>query len=394
MAKSNSRRRRPTSDPIRLAIVFGVALVGFLAVIWYVADRGSKPGNAPGGENDFASRLNDIAMVRGAATGSVHRDNPIQKVDGVFVRTWRIDLPDVASAQAFVADVEEAAASRGVASSRLTPAGAGVARLRVDLGPEAFDLQVGVTASRQAAIIPTQSPAPTSVPTATPRPELPPDARGRLAILLDDAGQAMDLVPRAAELPPAIAVAVLPFLPYSAETATELYNAGHEIWLHLPMEAAGAENPGPGAVLVGMTSDEIRTTVHSALNNVPHVVGVNNHMGSKATANLRTMTWVMQELSSRGMAFLDSRTTVQTVAEDAARAQGILTGRRHVFLDNVRQRAAVRAQLDEAIYHARSEGEAVAIGHLTRVTIDVLTTEAPGLSDRGVDLVPPSKLMR
>lgn len=392
MAKSKSRRRRPTSNPIRLAIVFGVALVGFLAVIWYVADRGLKPGNAPGREINFASRLNEIAIARGAANDSVHRDNPIQKVDGVFVRTWRIDLPDVASAQAFVADVEEAAAARSLASSRLAPAGAGIARVRVDLGPEAFDLRVGVTTPRQAEIIP--SPEPTSVPTATPRPELPPDARGRLAILLDDAGQAMDLVPRAAQLPPAIAVAVLPFLPHSAETATELHNAGHEIWLHLPMEATGAENPGPGAILVGMTSDEIRTTVHSALNNVPHVVGVNNHMGSKATANLRTMTWVMQELSPRGMAFLDSRTTVQTVAEDAARAQGIPTGRRHVFLDNVRQRAAVRAQLDEAIYRARSEGEAVAIGHLTEVTIDVLTTEAPGLSDRGVDLVSPSGLMR
>jgi polysaccharide deacetylase 2 family uncharacterized protein YibQ len=143
-----------------------------------------------------------------------------------------------------------------------------------------------------------------------------------------------------------------------------------------------------------MTEDEIRTTVRSALNNVPHVVGVNHHMGSKASADLRTMTWVMQEISVRGLAYVDSRTSVRTVAEDAARAQGVPTGRRHVFLDNERERPAIRRQLAEAIYRARMEGSAIAIGHMARVTIEVLEDELPRVKDLGADLVPPSKLCR
>jgi hypothetical protein len=203
-------------------------------------------------------------------------------------------------------------------------------------------------------------------------------------------------VPAAAALPAQVGIAVLPFLPRSAETATAMFAAGHEVWLHLPMEPEDypADNPGPGAVLVGMTTDELRSTVRSAINNIPHAVGVNNHMGSKATADLKTMTWVMQEISARGMAFIDSRTTTRTVAEQAARAQGVPTNRRHVFLDNERNAPAIRKQLDEAVYRCRLDGEAIAIGHLDSVTIEVLAEELPGLAAKGADLVKPSELVK
>jgi polysaccharide deacetylase 2 family uncharacterized protein YibQ len=130
-----------------------------------------------------------------------------------------------------------------------------------------------------------------------------------------------------------------------------------------------------------------------AINNIPHVVGINNHMGSKATADLRMMSWMMQDLASMGLAFLDSRTTVQTVAEEAARAQGVKTGRRHIFLDNERTATAVRRQLSEAVYRSRMEGKIIAIGHLTEVTVNVLAEELPRLDDRGVTLVPPTSLL-
>jgi polysaccharide deacetylase 2 family uncharacterized protein YibQ len=227
-----------------------------------------------------------------------------------------------------------------------------------------------------------------------PRPE--PDARGRLALLLDDGGQNLDQVAAAARLPVEVAFAMLPFLPKTAETANLLHDAGHEIWLHLPMEPANypRAQPGPGALFMSMSEAELRAAVHAALNDVPHVVGVNNHMGSKVTADLRTMTWIMQEIKGRGLAFIDSRTTPDTVAEEAARALGVPTNRRHVFLDNERHPAAVRRQLAEAVSRSRLEGEIIAIGHMDEVTIAVLADELPGLSERGADLVRPSALVR
>ena len=102
----------------------------------------------------------------------------------------------------------------------------------------------------------------------------------------------------------------------------------------------------------------------------------------------------MQELKARGVVFLDSRTSVHTVAEDAARAQGVPTGRREVFLDNERSAPAIRVQLEEAVYRALTEGQTVAIGHMAPVTVQVLAAELPRLRARGVTLVPPSELMR
>ena len=385
------RRKRGAPSPRRLATVLAILLVALIAVLWMVLGRGQRPTAAIGREA-LADALRRLAAAHGAIR--VLPDEPVVQEGELSVRTWRVRFPDEVAVHAFAVDVAAAAKAREASVAELEPEGRDVVHLRLEARREAFDLHLDVPPPRTAP-----SSTPPSVPakpTATARPELPEGARGRLAILLDDAGQSLDLVPAAAALPVEVGVAVLPFLPHSADTAAELHRSGHEIWLHLPMEPEGypRENPGPGAVLVNMGEGEIRSTVRSALNNVPFVVGVNNHMGSKATADLRTMTWVMQELAARGLAFIDSRTTVSTVAEDAAHAQGVRTGRRLVFLDNERTPAAIRAQLDEAVFRARQEGHLIAIGHLNRVTVEVLEDELPRLKARGADLVPPSKLVK
>lgn len=381
----SARRKRGRPPARQLALVLAGVLVALTAVLWWLVGQRAEQ---PEPKVELEQRLHELAARHRAL--EVRPDDPIVKEGDLFVRVWHLLLPNAAAAQAFADEVATEAAAREAAVAELEPERGDLLRIRLDLEVEAFDLRIAAARPRAEAA-PSPTPEPTATP--TPRPEPSPSARGRLAILLDDAGQRLDLVPAAAALPEAVGIAVLPFLPESASTAAELHRAGHEIWLHLPMEPLTG-NPGPGAVLVSMPEPEIRSTVRAAINSVPHVVGVNNHMGSKATADLRTMTWVMQELAARGLAFIDSRTTVDTVAESAARAQGVPTGRRLVFLDNERSRTAVRAQLDEAVYRARLEGEAIAIGHLTKVTVEVLEHELPTLSARGADLVRPSKLTR
>jgi len=121
--------------------------------------------------------------------------------------------------------------------------------------------------------------------------------------------------------------------------------------------------------------------------------GINNHMGSRATANRPTMDAVMAAVSGAGLFFLDSRTTPDTVAEDAARSAGIPALRRDVFLDVVAEPAAVRGALRAAAARAVAQGHAVAIGHVHPATIETLLRELPLLLD-GVILVRPSQLAR
>jgi polysaccharide deacetylase 2 family uncharacterized protein YibQ len=394
-AKRRKSKRKTQRDWYLVALV-GLAVLVLGSFLWIRFHAGA-PGQQES-EIDFADRLRLLAAERGVDEENLAPDDPIRKVDGVFVRTWRFSLPNRAAMEALERDILAAAGeARGSVSRGPADVGESRRRMRVDFQDEAFDLQLATAPRRYQAEAGTVStPEPTMLPTATPRPRPSPGARGLLAVLLDDAGQSLELLPQATALPEAVGVAVLPFLPHTRDIAVAMHESGHEVWLHLPMEPEGypKNNPGPGAILVAMSDAEIRQAVHDALNNVPRVIGVNNHMGSRATADLRTMTWVMQELKSRGMAFIDSRTTRNTVAEQAALAQGVPAGRRHVFLDNERSAVAIARQLAEAVYRSRLQGSAIAIGHLDGITIEVLQSELASLSKRGADLVAPSQLVR
>jgi polysaccharide deacetylase 2 family uncharacterized protein YibQ len=383
------KKKKPTLPKWQVTSLIVIAAALLAAVIWFLmggfdVDRGP-----------FDQRLREMAAERGIPKDAIVEDDPIRKAGKMFIRSWRFSFPDTTSRDGFLGDLELEGAARKADIVYPQELAAETVRLLIieEKRGEAFDLHLTV---REMPVAEEQPTAPTVAPSPTPKPQPPPDARGKLAILLDDGGQKLNLVPTAARLPDEVGFAILPFLPKSSETAVALYKAGHEIWLHLPMEPEDypANDPGPGAILMSMTPDELHTTLHSAINNIPHAVGVNNHMGSRATADLKTMTWIMQDLKSRGMAFIDSRTTVHTVAEEAAQAQGVPTNRRHVLLDKERSAAAIRVQLDEAVYRCRMEGEIIAIGHLDPVTVEVLSQELPGLSALGADLVRPTDLVR
>jgi hypothetical protein len=280
------RRRRSTFSRARwLVVCLAIVVVGLVLATWYLV---RVRGQLQQDQVELGTRITELAARRGAGDDDIRPDDPIRKVDGVFIRSWYLTLPSHEAAAALVGDIETEIKSRGLHLAVVEPDQADLVRLNLDLGIEVYDLHLRVAVRK--AVKPVATPRPR--PTATPRPSPAPGQRGRLAILLDDAGQQLELISMASGLPEAVAVSVLPFLPSSTSAAAEMHRGGHEVWLHLPMEPAEypTRNPGPGALLVSMSEGEIRTTVRAALNNVPHVVGVNNHMGSRATTDLRTMT--------------------------------------------------------------------------------------------------------
>jgi hypothetical protein len=160
------------------------------------------------------------------------------------------------------------------------------------------------------------------------------------------------------------------------------------------MDPIPGNGPGPGdhAIGVDLPDREVALRLERALALVPEARGVNNHMGSLATADRRIMTVVMAILARRGLYFLDSRTTVATVAEEVARQHNVPALRRDVFLDNEDRPDSIRAALREAVMRARAQGSAVAIGHIHPTTLAILSQELPSeLGD--VRLVSPSELL-
>ena len=237
---------------------------------------------------------------------------------------------------------------------------------------------------------------PKASPTKSARAAIPPGTTGLAAIVIDDLGNELGPAERIASWKAPVAAAVLPGVAYSAAAARALARGGKEVLLHLPMEPAGYPKvrPGPGVILRSQSDAEIVRTLESDLATVPGVVGVNNHMGSAATADPRVMRVVAGVLSDRGLFFLDSRTTDATVAERTAEEASVPAVSRRVFLDDVETEDAVSRQLAELVRRAREEGSAVAIGHPYPATLTVLEREMPGLAARGVKLVRVGELVR
>lgn len=242
--------------------------------------------------------------------------------------------------------------------------------------------------------------SPPTPPKPEPKPALPverplPPRGPRIAIVLDDAGEAPPVV--AAEffaLQGRFTLAILPYAPYSREQAQRARRLGWEVIAHLPMEPQGGENPGPGAILTGLDDDQIVGRVQEALAAVPEAIGVNNHMGSKATTDPRVMQDVMRVLKARGLFFLDSMTIGGSVGKTIAIQSGVPTARRKVFLDNSATEAETTKQLKELVRLARRDGSAIAIGHLTRpATARALARFLPTLKSMGIQLVPLSQIV-
>jgi len=244
-----------------------------------------------------------------------------------------------------------------------------------------------------------RSPPPTRAAGRAPAPSPPRNAPGgepRLAIVIDDLGNELAPARRLAGWPQPVAGAVLPGLAHSAASARALSEGGKQVLLHLPMEPEGFPRvrPGPGVILRAQSDGEIAQTLEADLATVPGAAGVNNHMGSAATADPRVMRAVARVLSHRGLFFVDSRTTDATVAERTAEEESVPSARRRVFLDDVATEAAVKERLDEAIERARTEGSAIAIGHPYPATLAVLERELPTAGEKGVKLVKVGELVK
>ena len=223
-----------------------------------------------------------------------------------------------------------------------------------------------------------------------------PEAQGkpRIAILLDDVGVVRRNAELAATLDAPVTLAFMTYAPDVAAQAAAARTRGHEIMLHLPMEPLSrSENPGPNALVLGLDPAELDRRIDWALSRFDFFVGVNNHMGSRFTADRPGMARVMEALKTKGVFFVDSRTTAQTVAGDEAKRHGVPSLNRDVFLDNDLGAGQIDAQLAEAERKARAQGHALAIGHPHPETIAALKRWIPEARARGIELVAVSALV-
>ncbi len=189
-------------------------------------------------------------------------------------------------------------------------------------------------------------------------------SKGTLYLVIDDVGYNMEELDRFLELSVPVTFSILPFLPFTAESAEAIRKAGKEYIIHTPMEPLNGEDPGPGALYTSMTDVQIDGALTAILHELPGAIGANNHMGSKFTSSREGMLAVLKQLREKSLFFLDSYTTKESVVREVAEILDMTYVKRDVFLDNTDEADAIKEEFVRGIRTAESAGTVVFIGHV------------------------------
>jgi uncharacterized protein len=232
-------------------------------------------------------------------------------------------------------------------------------------------------------------PKPLPIPKPVPVEKLP-----LVALIIDDLGYDKKIAEKFLELNVNLTFSILPYSPLQNEIARMASSKGLEIMLHLPMEPLEYPevNPGPGTLLSSMSPDELIRQLEDDLNTLPDIKGVNNHMGSKLTAESTQMYQIFSILKQRGLFFIDSRTTSVSMGKPSARLFQIPFAERDVFIDHYVKPNFIRKQIRQLIHIARQNGAAVGILHPHSTTYQILHEMLPDLQSQ-VQLVSASKIV-
>lgn len=218
----------------------------------------------------------------------------------------------------------------------------------------------------------------------------------RVVIIVDDLGSKKEPIDKLLEIPAQLSFAVLPNLPYSKYAAEMAYKNGRDVILHLPMEPTdssgyAAVDAGDGVLLMGLPKDKILDKLEKDLVSIPYIKGVNNHMGSKFTENSELMELVLEKIKSKGLFFVDSKTSLRTTGLQVAKKLGMKAAERDIFLDDgdLQAKGYVRSQVEKLIRLSKEKGYAIGICHPYPDTVKTLSELIPEIK-KEVDIVPVS----
>ena len=239
-------------------------------------------------------------------------------------------------------------------------------------------------------VVPAKRPAP-----VVALPAVPVKGSGKIAFIIDDWGYTTHNCHFLEEISLPVTVSVLPSLAHTQDIIDCAYRNGKEIMLHLPLEPQNNtdEYPPDYIIKTSMGDKKMERIVNNVLDRMPHIVGVNNHMGSKATEDERTMAIVFTQLKKRGLFFVDSKVTAKSICWPLARKMGIPFTQRDIFLDNKNDREHITEQLNQLVQKAQKRGVAVAIGHDRELTLQVLKENIPLLKAQGYKIVTVKELI-
>jgi polysaccharide deacetylase 2 family uncharacterized protein YibQ len=408
MAKVNQNKRKIW------IILLLLALIGFLyAEISQPTSQPIPPNHnmektGSGAIADFTDATTKIHSAVDAALQKsefIVRDSkesmkevPRQNVEGTIrwhTRQLFVTIPTEMSIETIQKKMNEATRSSGgqvLASQPDTYQGGAVIRFDIGLKDKLAGEDITIVSDR--VYITKEKPG-TPAPAVKPEAKYDGPVRGQMAIIIDDFGYNKEPISVFAAISRPLTFAIIPYRTFSNEAAARGLSSGHQVILHLPMEPLSqSEQSEDSTITVNMSDGEIQETVRKAIQTVPGLIGVNNHQGSRATADRRVMKDVLGIIKANNLFFIDSRTNSQSIAAETARQMGIRAEENDLFIDNSNDVGAVKDKLRSAEATAIKHGSVTVIGHARMTTAIAVSEMIPELEAKGIQLVFVSQLTK
>jgi len=223
--------------------------------------------------------------------------------------------------------------------------------------------------------------------------------KGYIVLIIDDFGNHGDGTDEMLNLDIPITAAVMPFLSHSKSDAKAAYDADLEVILHLPMEPNFGKKEwlGERGITCDLDNDKIKTIIYDGLEEIKYAVGINNHMGSKATQDRRIMQDILEVAKERNLFFVDSKTSPASIASEIANQLNVSCLTRDVFLDGTKDIEHIKKQMLKLGDIALKKGYAVGIGHVGieggKPTAKAIESVYPALIEKGIHFVTATKLI-
>jgi len=221
-------------------------------------------------------------------------------------------------------------------------------------------------------------------------------AKAKIAIIVDDLGiKSLDLAKRLCNLKQVVTLSILPFQHLTSEVVELMRETGTPYILHMPMEPKSTNaNPGEGAIYTGDTESQILEKLTRAFKSVRGAPGLNNHMGSKATEDVRIMEIIMEYMNENSYFFVDSRTSNNSKGYSLSQKMGVKGAELYTYLDVEDDKDFINKRLDNLADAAFENGLAVGICHDRPNTIEVLEQRLPELEEKNITFVKVSDIVR
>jgi polysaccharide deacetylase 2 family uncharacterized protein YibQ len=387
MAVGNAPRPQPTAT-VALAAPAPVA-----PVVAPAQQQAAKTGEAPTASSQGWRPISDLAKVAAVAPApQIEMPAPLPTIDVATVPVN--EVPDSQPVAAVTPRPEPAAKAELPKAAASAP------------GPmPAAPLSRGTASNKPVLAAAPMAPPSFTRPAASGETNghawraraVPPPANARppyVALLIDDAGLDRKGTQRAIAMPGPVTLSFMSYANELSEQSAAARAAGHEVMLHLPMEPLDAKrnNPGPNALFVNLDADELQRRLTWHLDRFSDYVGVNNHMGSRFTADAARMGQVLDEINRRQVYWLDSLSGPNSAGPALARKRGVDAAERDIFLDDDRS-PGIAHELATMERMARSRGDVIAIGHPHGSTLTALEKWIATAQERGFTLVPVSTVL-